>query len=198
MNKEIILKYLRLNQKIDNLSRKIIHALSGLAIFFFPYVFTVKQIVFLSVLFALIFTLARIFNFLGVINKVKRLSWGEVFYPLGVLISALVFLPNNILAFQFGVLVLGFSDALANVIGSLFGEHKIKVYSGAKSCEGSLAFFLSIFLLLILFNIGSSNFNLASYSLVALSLTTLEFVMFFGLDNLFLPVVAGYLFTLIA
>lgn len=197
MNKEVLFKYLKLNQKVDNLSRKIIHSLSGLAIFFFPYFFTVKQIIFLSLLFGAIFVFGRLFNFLGIINKVKRASWGEVFYPLGVMISALIFLPGNIAAFQFGVLVLGFSDALANIIGSLFGKHKVKLKFGSKSLEGSMAFFLSIFLLLIVFNFTSSSFDLYAYFLIASSLTVMEFILFFGLDNLFLPVVGAYLFTLI-
>lgn len=197
MNKEIFFKYLKLNQKVDNLVRKIVHSLSGIAIFFFPYFFSVKQIVFLSLLFTVIFILGRFFNFLGIINKVKRLSWGEVFYPLGILIATLIFLPNNIAAFQFGVLVLGFSDALANIVGSLWGEHKVKVLGGTKSLEGSVAFFLSIFLLLIIFNFNQSDFNLWYYFLVASGLSIMEFALFFGLDNLFLPTVAAYLFTLV-
>jgi len=197
MNKEIFFKYLKLNQKVDNLVRKIVHSLSGIAIFFFPYFFSVKQIVFLSLLFTVIFILGRFFNFLGIINKVKRLSWGEVFYPLGILISTLIFLPNNVPAFQFGVLVLGFSDALANIIGSLWGEHKVKLMGGTKSLEGSVAFFLSIFLLLIIFNFNQSDFNLWYYFLVASGLSISEFALFFGLDNLFLPAFAAYLFTLV-
>ncbi len=198
MNKEIVFKYLKLNQKVDNLSRKIIHSFSGLAIFFFPYFFSVKQIIFLSILFAFIFLCGRLFNFLGIINKVKRLSWGEIFYPLGILLATILFLPNNILAFQFGVLVLGFSDALANIVGSLWGEHKVKFFGGTKSLEGSVAFMLSIFLLLILFNFFNPDFNLLKYFLVASGLSILEFALFFGLDNLFLPTVAGYLFILIS
>ena len=53
-------------------------------------------------------------------------------------------------------------------------------------------------MLLVFFKISEPSFNLSAYFLVALTLTVLEFIMFFGLDNLFLPAFAAYLITLIA
>ncbi len=197
LGKEKLAKYLKLNTKLDNLSRKIIHSLSAFAICLFPYIFTIGQIIFLCALFALIFISGHLFNFLGIINKVKRSSWGDVFYPLGVLISVLLFLPHHVAAFQFGVLVLGFSDTLANIVGSLWGKHKVKILGGSKSLEGSSAFFLSVILLLFFFSLPALSFNISAYLLIALILTFLESVLVFGLDNLILPALAAYLFTLI-
>lgn len=181
---------------VDNIKRKLIHIVSALLIACFPYFLSLFDIVFLSLLFALIFLSAKIFNFLPVVNRVKRVSLGEVFYPLGILFSALIFLPaGEIRSFQFGVLVLGLSDSLANICGGLFGRWRFKLFKGYKSLAGSSAFFLTSFLLLLIMAQGDSS--LTSYFLIALILTLIEALLFLGLDNLFLPVLAAYLFSLI-
>lgn len=183
---------------IDNLNRKIIHALSAILICFFPYFFSISQIVFISFLFSFIFLLSKYFDFLPVI-KVKRVGLGEVFYPLGVMISALVFLPQGeVLAFQFGILVLGISDALANIFGDLYGFHKIDFYWSKKSLEGSLSFFVSTLLILIFVNFFNFSFSsFITYFILSIVLTFLEFLLFFGLDNLVLPLLSSYLFLVL-
>ncbi|MDD3711635.1 MAG: hypothetical protein PHP37_03495 [Patescibacteria group bacterium] len=192
-----------LQQKVDNFNRKIIHILSAVIIIFFPYFFSLQQIIMISLFFSFLFALARIFamfkifNLFKIINKVNRISWGEIFYPLGVMLSAIFFLPDRVLSFQFGILVLGLSDALANIFGSLFGSFRIKVFGGVKSLEGSLVFFLTTFILLLLLNGCCGGPLIFSYLLITLILTIIEFSLFFGLDNLFLPILASYLFTLI-
>ncbi len=137
------------------------------------------------------------FNFLKIINKVNRISWGEIFYPLGVMLSAIFFLPDRILAFQFGILVLGLSDALANIFGGLFGTYKVKIFNGIKSLEGSAVFFIVTLLLIIVLQGFAGYYFSIPFLFVAMILTSVEFALFFGLDNLFLPILASYLFTLI-
>lgn len=185
-----------LKNKIDNLNRKIIHIISAVFICFFPYFLSVGQIVALSLIFVFIFSISKFLGFLPIINKVKRVSLGEIFYPLGVMISALIFLPDdNIRAFQFGILILGFSDAAANIFGDLFGYHRINFPWSKKSIEGSLAFFIVSLVIVCIFS--GSNFdvlNLNNYFLLALILTVIEFLLFFGLDNLILPALASSLF----
>ena len=180
-------------KKIDNLKRKLIHLLSAFIICLFPYIFSLRGIIIISLVFAFIFTLARFYNFLPIITKVSRYSWGEVFYPLGVAISAIIFLPDHILAFQFGILVLGLSDFLANIVGDLFGQHRIELLRGAKSLEGSLAFTLSTLALFSIFGQGSSWLILPFSFLLA----AVEFSLFLGLDNLLLPSLAAYLFSIL-
>ncbi len=192
-----------IQERVDNLNRKIIHIISAILIAFFPYFFTLREIIFISLFFAFLFSLARvfnaikIFNLFKIINKVNRISWGEVFYPLGVMLSAIFFLPDRILAFQFGILVLGLSDALANIFGGLFGTYKVKIFNGIKSLEGSAVFFVVTLLLLIVFQGWAGVYFSVPFLFVALILTSIEFALFFGLDNLFLPILASYLFTLV-
>lgn len=185
--------------KIDNLNRKIIHIVSAIIICFFPYFLSVGQIVALSLIFSFIFLISKYLGFLPIINRVKRVSLGEVFYPLGVMISSLIFLTQGeTTAFQFGVLVLGFSDALANILGDLYGRHRINFSWGGKSLEGSLAFLLSTILILFFMN-GKNIYpsQLINCLFLSLVLTILELILFFGLDNLFLPTIASYLFIIL-
>jgi len=185
-------------QKVDNINRKIVHMIAAIIICCFPYVLSLYHIILLSILFALIFLVAKIFHFLPIINKVKRITLGEVFYPLGVMISAIIFLPQGeIRAWQFGILVLGFSDAVANICGGLFGRFKFKLIGNTKSLEGSSAFFLCTLILLVLMKGQLNSFSLNFYLLASLFLTFIEVVFFFGLDNLFLPVLGAYIFSLI-
>lgn len=184
-------------QKVDNIKRKMIHIIAALLICCFPYFLSLYHIILLAVLFALIFLVAKIFNFLPIVSNVKRVSLGEVFYPLGVLISAIIFLPqNDIRSFQFGILVLGLSDALANILGGLFGRFKYKLIGNAKTIEGSSAFFISTFILFIIMKNRINPLPLDFYLLASLFLTLIEAVFFLGLDNLFLPVLSSYLFSL--
>lgn len=184
-------------QRVDNIKRKIIHIIAALLICCFPYFLSLYHIILLAVLFALIFLAAKIFNFLPIVSNVKRVSLGEVFYPLGVLISAIIFLPqNDIRSFQFGILVLGLSDAFANILGGLFGRFKYKLIGNAKTIEGSLAFFISTFILFIIMNNRINPLPFNFYLLASLFLTLIEAIFFLGLDNLFLPVLSSYLFSL--
>ncbi len=185
-------------QKVDNIKRKVIHISAALIICCFPYFLSLYYIILLAVLFSLIFLAAKIFNFLPIVSNVKRVSLGEVFYPLGVLISAIMFLPqNDVRSFQFGILVLGLSDALANILGGLFGRFKYKIVRSTKTIEGSSAFFLSTFILFIIIKGKINSIPFDFYLLASLFLTLIEAVFFLGLDNLFLPVLSSYLFSLI-
>jgi phytol kinase len=186
-----------LNQRVDNLNRKIIHIISSFIIFFFPYFLSLNEIIFLSLLFALIFFFTKIFNFIPIINNVKRVSLGEVFYPLGVMLAAILFLPYDIMAFQFGVLVLGFSDSLANIVGALWGKNYFRLMGGSKSLAGSLAFLITTLILIFIFQGINSLGDIAIYLIIALILSFAEFVLFLGLDNLLLPSLSAYLITLI-
>ncbi|PKM91472.1 hypothetical protein CVU82_02650 [Candidatus Falkowbacteria bacterium HGW-Falkowbacteria-1] len=184
--------------KIDNFNRKIIHIISAFVICLFPYFLNFWQIMFLSLFFSFVFLMARLSGFLPIINRVKRVSLGEIFYPIGVMVSAFLFLPQGeIRAFQFGILVLGLSDAFANIFGDLFGVHKIDLPWSKKSLEGSLAFFLSTLMIIIIFNSNFDILNLSIYFSVSLILTIIEFLLFFGLDNLVLPIISSYLFLLL-
>jgi len=124
---------------------------------------------------------------------VERKTFGEVFLPLGVILCATFFVPKNILAFQFGILIMGISDALASLFGERFGKHIIKVFGHKKSIEGSLAFFISS-VIIVLFFTQRLGYQIV---LIPLILTLIEFFSVLGLDNLILPIAGAFLFQLL-
>jgi len=126
---------------------------------------------------------------LSSIHSVDRQTMGEVFFPIGVATCAYLFLPEHRIAFQFGILVMGISDALAALIGEKFGKYTFTVFGGKKSAEGSFAFFLSCLVLLYFFVPNLSQQS----ALIAVVLTVAEVLLTFGLDNLVIPVLGAYL-----
>ena len=115
---------------------------------------------------------------------------GTVYFALSLLILALITFKNAEFSYigALGILIMGYGDGLAAVIGVKYGKHKFKVLGNEKSFEGSLAMFVFSFLvsvsLLYIFN----PVNITLFSLiVAIVSTALEAFSPYGLDNLTVP-----------
>ena len=154
-----------------------------------PIFVTKEEIIFVSIVFVIVILLERPFRIFSAIHSVGRASFGEIYLPLGVIVTALMFLPHEMRAFQFGIFIMGISDALAGIAGEKFGKHYIQFWGNKKSLEGSSVFFVSSLILTFLF------FPMWGYQLVfiPLILTFAEFGFIYGLDNLILPVLGAYL-----
>jgi dolichol kinase len=177
-------------------SRKLAHFLSGVAAFFMPYFLNRNAIVGLAMFFVLFLMATRFLGFFQSIHKVGRRTFGEVYFPAGIGLVAYFFLPDNLIAFQFGALVLGLSDAIGGLVGSFLGHRKTKLF-GNKSVEGTAAFFLTTFLIFLLFVSFRESGNILSGILLALIITTIELALSAGLDNLFLPVLSALFLKLL-
>ncbi|MFC1622719.1 hypothetical protein ACFL1Y_01875, partial [Patescibacteria group bacterium] len=112
--------------------------------------------------------------------------------PAGVCIAALLFLPDNIDSFQLGVLVMGFSDGLAGIIGSKFGNYSFNLFRAKKTYLGSFIFFITTFLIFLFFAQISFQ-TIIAIIIISFLLTIIEAVCVYGLDNLILPILGGYL-----
>ena len=115
---------------------------------------------------------------------------GTVYFALSLLILALITFKNAEFSYigALGILIMGYGDGLAAIIGVKYGKHKFKVLGNEKSFEGSLAMFVFSFLvsvsLLYIFN----PVNITLFSLiVAIVSTALEAISPYGLDNLTVP-----------
>ncbi|OGE87899.1 MAG: hypothetical protein A3J07_04295 [Candidatus Doudnabacteria bacterium RIFCSPLOWO2_02_FULL_49_13] len=172
------------------LVRKFGHLAASAAFFAFPYFFSPKTMIGLCGLFAILLLLGHLIG-LSRHHRVDRITLGEFYFPLGVALSAFFFLPQNLLAFQFGILILGVSDTAAELTGRLWGRHQIK--SVHKTWEGVLAFFLVSLLIFLLFVWPQHPGTILAGLSITLLLTLLEGLLSFGLDNLFLPIIAAVL-----
>jgi len=189
----LLLPYLNIKSE---LSRKLIHAGTGVAAFLLPYFLDRDNILLICAIFTLFLLSTRRFNLLPGIHAVARKTHGEFYFPHGLAASAFFFLPENILAFQFGCLVLGLSDTAADLVGSSFGKHKIPLVKD-KSFEGSIAFFITTLIIFLCLFIVPGHVGITIGIGISLGLTVIESMFSWGLDNLILPAIAGLLVKIV-
>jgi phytol kinase len=96
-------------------------------------------------------------------------------------------------AFSYAALMLALPDPAAALVGRRFGSLRWPIPGGEKSLFGSLAFFAVAFGIGIVFGLATGNGSILTVAAVALVITGVEAVLGYGLDNLFIPVVAGLL-----
>jgi len=153
--------------------RKIAHVLSGTFAIIFSYLLNKQEFIFTTLIFGLFFLYSHKTKLLKSISGVQRTTYGELAYPLALILLAAYFYESKHI-FIPGILVLAVSDTVASFIGNEF--HK-----KSKSLVGSSGFFLSSLLIFLYF------FNPAHSILLALILTMVEFISPFGLDNITIP-----------
>ena len=117
------------------------------------------------------------------IYKVERQTNGSLYYGLIIAFLALLWLPESPDLFRYGILILTIPDALAALVGSQWGR---QIPGWNKSRAGSVTFFVATVCITIIFTL-----NPVYILILALTLTAVEFVSQWGLDNLFLPIVGS-------
>ncbi len=188
--------YQRSRSPHPELARKLMHVLMGLVTLSFPWLFQdawpVVLLCGLSLAGLLGMRLSRRLSAgVGtVLYGVGRDSLGELVYPIAI---ALVFVlaKGDAILFVVPVLILALGDAVAALIGVRYGTLQYGTAEGAKSVEGSFAFFFSAFLSvhipLLLFTDTGRAESLLIAVVVGLLVMVAEAIAWRGLDNLFIP-----------
>ena len=188
----------------DNESfRKLFHVIHALALVGLAFVVPLQWIIGLEVLFFvstiitryLVVTKSHLLKAVGYLSrayKVGRVSYGEFFYPISIII--LVLLAHSKWEFAASVLILGLADTAAAIIGKKYGKHSsYKILGQKKSPIGSLAFFTVCFFIIAGF-VSVAPLSIQPGLLYVLSVTLLitisENLGVYGSDNLFIPIVA--------
>jgi phytol kinase len=180
------------------LTRKFSHILATLASLAFLLTFhSYIYVLLLGVLFFIILFVGRRLKLFRSIDSVRRKTAGSYLLPVSIgLMFVLSKELGSQLLFILPILVLGISDPLAGLFGTLygarFGNIKLLHYGYEKTYLGSGVFFLST-LLLHLFVLPYFSFQGWNLIGVALGLSTLatvvEIVSPNGTDNLTVPLV---------
>jgi dolichol kinase len=179
--------------------RKLLHLLSGIIAvlyYFFPHKDTifiyVLSILVCSILFFDILRLSNtfinslVFKYLRhfFIDREKDKINSAAYYFTGVL-ACIYFFPVEVAVSS--ILFLSFGDTAASIVGTHLGKHKLV---GKKSLEGSLACFVTCFLLAILF-------LPLKISLIGAFVGTIAELLPWNLDdNITIPVFSGLVMTL--
>ena len=172
-------------------SRKATHIASGVIIMLFPSYLTKWQIVAMAGSFVVFLFVSKVKKILS-LHNIKRVSWGEVYYPASIGILSLLCLPNFEKAFYAGVLCLSLSDAFAAMVGGAAPIKTFKFGKHTKTLGGVIGFFvttLSIFLILFI----PHGVHFAVLIAIACVLAFVELLSFYGTDNLAVPIVSALL-----
>ncbi len=128
----------------------------------------------------------------------KKRNYGLIYFPVTLLLMV-IFQYQGVLptiACTIGVLVMGYGDGLAALIGRKWGKHKMNIPSGGKTWLGTLVMFLVSFLvtfiglMLVSLSLGSA---LAIALLVGVVSAFVEAITPLGLDNLTVPLLAAFI-----
>jgi phytol kinase len=170
------------------IARKVIH--SSLALFFAGGATILSKELLLLGVFLLfsIFLAMRVKRIRTHLHTVSRVSYGELFLPLGIGGAILLAWPNTML-FQIAMLVLAFADPLAALVGMRFGRHTYQVYDEQRSVEGSVSCAIALFCIFLICGVP-----LHILGILLFTLTGIEAISLRGSDNFFLPIATVLLY----
>jgi len=118
---------------------------------------------------------------------------GTVYYAISLLILAFLSFSYKVPYLGgIGILVMGYGDGFAALVGSKYGKHSFKKFGLSKSLEGSITVFVFALLISgIFFGIYSPSLWLLKALIIALSATIIELLSPNGFDNLSLPLLVS-------
>jgi phytol kinase len=188
----------------NEVSRKLVHSIHAGLIAIWPFIIGYEVVIVMEILFILLVFVSRflykhrtknklIDQYLNAMYKVGRPSFGEFFFPLGVILAAL--LAESKWIYLAAVLNLGLADAAAAVVGKRFGKgNSYEIFGQAKSFAGSVAFLAASLLITGYILVASPGDFEGALLLVAVLLpvilTIAENIGVYGVDNLLIPLIA--------
>lgn len=128
---------------------------------------------------------------------IKSMERNEDFKNLGTVYYAISLFVLAIWSFGIerpeigglGILIMGYADGLAAVVGKKWGRHPLKIFSEAKSVEGSLTAFVAALFVIIGFNTYFvMGYTFVEVMILASVATLLEAITPLGFDNLTVPI----------
>jgi dolichol kinase len=177
------------SKRLFEVSRKIVHVVTGAAFAIGSYSMTREQILLSCAAMGAGLVASSALRLPLVMERVPRITIGSAAFPLGLAISAVLFYGNPE-AFRFSVLALGVCDAAAALVGTYIPLGGFNVLGQRKSLSGMIGCFVAALSLALIF--GINPFGAIA---LAAAIMLVEATFVFGLDNLFVPIVAGLLYV---
>lgn len=185
---ERIKKHERLNPEI---ARKFIHITVGSFVAFWPFFIPDNVIYLICLAFIAVILFTRLSGMFPSIHKVRRKTWGDVLFPIGIAMT--LWLASDPWIFTAAILHLSLADGFAALFGEKYGKtNAYKILGYKKTFAGNFAFFiisLAITASLIWFEPGSfATIAIPTLFLVPIFATTIESLSVRGSDNILVPV----------
>lgn len=185
----------------SEMSRKIIHVLTGITTLTFPFIFT-SYISVIIISASAIIGLSLLKNVKYAREKfgdglfgVERKSYGDLYLALAVaiLFTTYKITEASVVTYLIPILTLTFADSVAALVGVNYGKKKISSeYEDTKSIEGSFIFFVVAFMctlipLQLITTVGRAEVLAISF-FVGILAAMIEMIGHDGNDNLLLPI----------
>lgn len=182
-------------------SRKFIHIMLSnwwfIAMYFFTNAFSAALV---PMTFVIINYISYKKNLISVMERENQDGLGTVYYAISLLIVS-IFTFGIIKKPEIGlcsILIMGYGDGLAAVIGKKIKSYEYKVGNTKKTLAGSLTMFIITFIIIaIFFSVTGVNLWLIKSIITAIMLTVIEAVSIKGTDNVTIPLSACALLLLI-
>lgn len=171
-------------------ARKFVHIGVGSFVAFWPYFMSWHEVQLMSLAFLIVIVISWRTNLFRSVHEVKRHTWGEVFFPIGIGISALLQPPAII--FAAAILHLSLADGFAAVVGLRYGmKRKYSIRSYTKTILGTLTFWaISTAIILVTVLLSQNGLTWPLLPLLVwlpLAATVVENFAVAGTDNIFVP-----------
>ncbi len=176
-------------------SRKILHILIGGYIAFWPQFLSFREIQYVSIALFLVVLLSHRLHLFHAINDVKRKTWGDLLYAVGIGLTAT--LTHSSWVFAVAILHLSVADGLAGLIGSRYGKStQYKVLGNNKSLIGTGTFIVASFIILAIFS-QSCPMTTAPILIAVLPFVAalIENIGVRGTDNVLIPLLIVAVFS---
>ncbi len=168
-------------------SRKITHVGASLLVASLSYIIDYKLFIYLGLFFTIGMSFSRYKLPLKSLSDRAEHSYGEIFLPLGITISAMI--CTNLNYFVCAVLIVGLADTAAYYFGQNIKSPKL--YKN-KTIAGSVACLIMVFIISLFVS------SVTKSLLIAVILTFGELVSPRGSDNLSLPMLASIAYVTLA
>ncbi len=181
-------------------ARKLVHIVIALYAATWAYFLDPTTIVFISLILVLVVVIAQRYPLLRSMRPVRRITYGEIWFPLGIGISALMF--TNPAVYAVAIFHLGLADGLAAIVGVGMGKRAgmFNIMNGTKSIAGSLTFVFVSFCIYMVYwgyltDVALFTNNFAFAGIVSISaaiiVAMVELLSPKGSDNILVPITAG-------
>lgn len=170
-------------------ARKFIHILGGLWIALWSFFLDFTEVQLLASVMLLVLAISKYLKIFGSIHSVKRSTYGELLFPLGILLTSLI--THDKWIFFLAVAHLAVADGLAAVVGNKWGG-RLAFHIGheKKTVLGSLVFLLSSLTITSAYVILSGDYQhyMSLIIVMPVTLSVIENITVKGLDNILVPI----------
>ena len=176
---ERLLKFSHIDKSIQ---RKILHITLALAVITVSFFIQLSDFLFVGLSFAVGAILSRSCNLFPNLSDRRNESYGELFFSIGIILASIISINQK--SFVVAMLVLGFADTLAAIVGQRIKSPKIifnKSVAGSTTCLLATCFILFVF--------GYSPLLL----IIGILVTLAEMFSPLGIDNAIIPFLVALL-----